>query len=51
MVIEERIVGSDSCNDGSCFTMFSNNIACRASILARNQFGVSVKSSNNIGKK
>ena len=49
-MVVERTVSSDSCNNGSCSAMFST-LACRASIVARNQFGVSdMLSEINIGK-
>ena len=52
MVVEERTVSSaDSCNNGSCSITFST-LVCRASILARNQFGTSdIVSSDINGNK
>ena len=48
-VVEEKTISSDySCNNGSCSTMFST-LACRASIIARTQFGESDMSEFSIG--
>ena len=50
MVVEERVVTSDSCSSGLCSTSISDGI-CLVSVWASSDFGNSTSTSEDIGKK